>query len=118
MSSYLTASEGEVSQGTCLSGLLPPKQGNESPLALLGSGLHLHLMPALLLLWQFDEPIQLTQPMENGLVFSCFIFYSLWNELAHTGVTEHSQHAVMNQDHAWVGVHPGGKEGEEVLGEQ
>lgn len=45
------------------------------------------------------------------------MFYSQWDELAHTGVTEHSQHAVMNQDHAWVGLFPDGKEGERELSE-
>lgn len=50
--------------------------------------------------------------------FSCLIFYSLWDEPAHAGVTEHSQHAVMNQGHAWVGGLPDGKEEEDVRSEQ
>lgn len=67
-----------------INGLLPLKQGSESPLSLLGSGLH--LMPALLFLWQFNEPIQRSQPTENGSFFFLF-FYSLWDEPAHTGGT-------------------------------
>lgn len=102
-----------------VNGLLPLKLGSESPLSLLGSGLHLHLMPALLFLWKFDVTIQLAQMTVNGtFFFFCLIFYSLWDESAHAGVTEHSQHAVMNQDRAWVGVNPDGKKGEEVLSEQ
>lgn len=94
-----------------INGLLPLKQGSESPLSLLGSGLH--LMPALLFLWQFNEPIQLSQPTENGSFFSCFSIACEMNQLTQEG--QHSQHAVMNQDGACVGMHPDGKEGEEVL---
>lgn len=47
------------------------------------------------------------------LFFSCFSIACEMNQLTQEG--QHSQHAVMNQDGAWVGMHPDGKEGEEVL---
>lgn len=50
--------------------------------------------------------------------FFCLIFCSLRSESAHAGVTALSQHAVMKQDNAWVGVLPDRKAGEEVLREQ
>lgn len=93
--------------------LLPLKQGSEPPLSLLGRGLH--LMPALLFLWQFNEPIQLSQLTENGS-FSRFSIACEMNQLTQKG--QRSRHAVMNQDRAWVGMHPDGKEGEEVLSVQ